>query len=59
MLFSLRLLSIRIQLSSPECDCLPDRLSRRALIDLRAGRSRPHRKNREIITMALRKLGLL
>jgi hypothetical protein len=34
-------------------------LSRRALIDLRAGRSRPHRKNRELLVAILRKLGLL
>lgn len=35
------------------------RLSRRALIDLRAGRSRPHRKNREFLVSILRKLELL
>jgi hypothetical protein len=34
-------------------------LSRRALIDLRAGRSRPHRKNRELLVAILRKLGRL
>jgi hypothetical protein len=34
------------------------RLSRRALIDLRAGRSRPHRKNREMLTTIVRRLGL-
>jgi hypothetical protein len=28
-------------------------LSRRALIDLRAGRSRPHRKNREMLIRTL------
>jgi hypothetical protein len=32
-------------------------LSRRALIDLRAGRSRPHRKNRELLVSVLKKLG--
>jgi hypothetical protein len=34
-------------------------LSRRALIDLRAGRSRPHRKNRELLLVVLRRLGRL
>jgi len=32
-------------------------ISRRALIDLRAGRSRPHRKNQEILLATLRQLG--
>jgi hypothetical protein len=35
------------------------RYSRRALIDLRAGNSRPHRKNRQFLASVLRKLGLL
>jgi hypothetical protein len=35
------------------------KLSRSALIDLRAGRSRPHRKTRELLMRVLRKLGLL
>jgi hypothetical protein len=34
-------------------------LSRRALIDARAGRSRPHRKNRELLVSVLRKLSLV
>ena len=34
-------------------------LSRRELIELRAGRSRPHRRNRELLVSILRKLGLL
>lgn len=34
-------------------------LSRRALIDLRASRSRPHRKNQRLLVGVLRKLGLL
>ena len=34
-------------------------LSRRALIDLRAGRSRPHRRNLVRLEMALRSVGLL
>jgi len=34
-------------------------LSRRALIDLRAGRSRPHRKNREMLVSILLNLGLV
>ena len=34
-------------------------ISRRALIDLRAGRSRPHRKNQDIIVAVLERLGLL
>lgn len=33
-------------------------LSRRALIDWRAGRSRPHRKNRELLAAILRKVDL-
>jgi hypothetical protein len=33
--------------------------SRRMLIDTRAGRSRPHRKNRELLVSILRKLGVL
>ena len=32
------------------------KISRRALIDLRAGRSRPHRKNQELLTAIVRKL---
>jgi hypothetical protein len=34
-------------------------LSRRALLDIRAGRSRPHRKNRELLAEVVRKLGLI
>ena len=34
-------------------------MSRRALIDARAGRSRPHRKNRERLVSILKKLGLI
>lgn len=34
-------------------------LSRRALIDLRAGRSRPHRRNHELIVFALKRIGAL
>jgi hypothetical protein len=34
-------------------------LSRRALINLRAGRSRPHRNNRKLLVAVLRKLGVL
>jgi len=36
-----------------------NRLSRRELIELRAGRSRPHRKNRELLAEVVRRLGLL
>jgi hypothetical protein len=32
-------------------------MSRRAIMDLRAGRSRPHRKNREMLTAIAQKLG--
>ena len=39
-------------------ECL-GRLSRRELIELRAGRSKPHRRNRELLVSILRKLGLL
>ena len=35
------------------------RLSRRALIDIRAGRSTPHRKNQELLTSIVRNLGLV
>jgi hypothetical protein len=35
------------------------RLSRRALSDIRAGRSTPHRKNQEFLASVVRKLGLL
>jgi len=35
------------------------RLSRRELIELRAGRSRPHRKNQELLVAILKNLGLL
>ena len=34
-------------------------LSRRALIEIRAGRSRPHRKNQEQLTGIIRKLGMI
>lgn len=34
------------------------RLSRRAIIDIRAGRSRPHRKNRELLALVFRKISL-
>src|ERR1019366_102337 len=33
-------------------------LSRRALIDLRAGRSRPHHKNRKLLEAVVRKLDI-
>jgi hypothetical protein len=39
-----------------ECE---NRLSRREIIELRAGRSRPHRKNQEFLRTVLRGLGLL
>lgn len=35
------------------------RLSRRALINIRAGRSTPHRRNQELLASIVRKLGLL
>jgi hypothetical protein len=41
-----------------EQECKPH-LSRRAIIDLRADRSRPHRKTRELLTVVLEKLGFL
>jgi hypothetical protein len=34
-------------------------LSRRELIELRAGRSRPHRKTRELLVLILGKLGVI
>ncbi len=39
-----------------ECE---GKMSRRALIDLRAGRSRPHPKNQEMLAAIVRKLGLI
>ncbi len=36
-----------------------ERLSRRELIELRAGRSRLHRKTRELLELILKKLGIL
>lgn len=45
---------IRLHVLVEECR---GHLSRRALIDLRAGRSRPHRRNRELLLSILRKLG--
>jgi hypothetical protein len=36
-----------------------ERLSRRELIELRARRSRPHRKTRELLELILKKLGFL
>jgi hypothetical protein len=36
-----------------------NKLSRRELIELRAARSRPHRKNRELLVSILKKLGML
>ena len=41
-----------------ETEC-KSRLSRRAIIDLRAGRSRPHRKTQELLATVLKKLGFL
>jgi hypothetical protein len=35
------------------------KMSRRALIDARAGRSRPHRKNQELLASIVRKLGVI
>jgi hypothetical protein len=52
---------IRPALKIPPLDLLVKMsgLSRRMLIDARAGRSRPHRKNRELLASILRKLGLI
>jgi hypothetical protein len=36
-----------------------ERLSRRELIELRAGRSKPHRKNQELLAAILKNLSLL
>jgi hypothetical protein len=36
-----------------------NKLSRRELIELRAGRSKPHRKNQELLLAILRKLQLI
>ena len=50
---------IRPALKIPRIDLLAklSGLSRRMLIDARAGRSRPHRKNRELLASIVRKLG--
>jgi hypothetical protein len=47
---------VRLELLVTECK---GKLSRRAVIDLRAGRSRPHRKNQELLATVLKKLELL
>jgi hypothetical protein len=47
---------VPLMLLVKKCD---GRLSRSALIDLRAGRSRPHRKNRELLTTMVRRLRLV
>lgn len=46
------------QLNRLEKEC-GKQLPRRALIDLRAGRSMPHRKTKELISELLEKLGSL
>jgi hypothetical protein len=46
------------ELAELVCQC-EDKISRRALIDLRAGRSRPHRKNHELLTTILIEMKLL
>jgi hypothetical protein len=53
--------TLRPALEKPELSLLEKQVpfSRRTLSDWRAGRSRPHRKNWERITSALRKLGLI
>jgi hypothetical protein len=52
---------IRPALKIPRLDLLVKKsgLSRRMLIDARAGRSRPHRKNRELLVSILRKLSVI
>ena len=40
-------------------DACMGKLSRRALIDIRAGRSTPHRKNQELLTSIVRNLRLV
>ena len=39
-------------------DC-ENRITRRELIELRAGRSRPHRQNQELLVSILKRLGFL
>jgi hypothetical protein len=48
----------KAQLTRLEEEC-GDRLSRRALIELRAGRSRPRPKTKKLLVSILKKLGLL
>lgn len=47
---------IPLKILVKECDGHP---SRRALIDMRAGRSKPHRKNQELLAAILKKIGFL
>ncbi|MGC1687039.1 MAG: hypothetical protein WA734_15535 [Candidatus Acidiferrales bacterium] len=53
--------TVRPALKIPRLDFLADksRLSRRMLIEARAGRIRPRRKNRELLASILRKLSLV
>jgi hypothetical protein len=53
--------TIRPALKIPRIDPLEKMsgMSRRAIIDLRAGRSRPHRRNRERLIVILQKLGVI
>jgi hypothetical protein len=54
---------IQPALKKPKLKTLVDmcerQISRRELIELRAGRSKPHRKNRELLVSVLKKLGVL
>jgi hypothetical protein len=47
---------IKLKLLVEACEARKRRISRRALIDLRAGRSMPHRKNQEFLAPIIRRL---
>jgi hypothetical protein len=48
----------KVPLVTLECMC-KGRLSRRALIEIRAGRSTPRRRNQDLLAFVAKKLGLL
>lgn len=54
---------IQPALKKPKLKMLVDmcerQISRRELIELRAGRSKPHRKNQELLVAVLKKLGVI
>jgi hypothetical protein len=47
---------VRLKILEKLCE---NKLSRREIIELRAGRSKPHRKNQEFVSALLKRLGFL